>query len=303
MTNSVRNLQKIGLDRGFVNVSDEYRSVHFAPLGYRRSRTVIHVDFHTGNPLRSAPTLSGNSAYVRNIGHRGARAVPPPEGAHPPCPEPRAFRARALPQPHRLDTGLRRPRGRTLGGAVDDVTRIGLELNRNSAEASFPRPAAPTSSPGADTAVTGSASTPTTRVAHHRAHQGPHVRQRAQRHGRRRLPCVERGWRRRHPVARHRRVEPAVGLPVHRDGGGYHTIACVRSGKVLDKAVLGGGGRGGRTDDRRRPDEPAVAAAPAGRGGVRPGRPQQGVNDQAIALSSSKGARCLPSSADGACCK
>jgi hypothetical protein len=108
---------------------------------------------------------------------------------------------------------------------------------------------------------------------------------------------------RRHPVARHRRVEPAVGLPVHRDGGGYHTIACVRSGKVLDKAVLGGGGRGGRTDDRRRPDEPAVAAAPAGRGRVRPGRPQQGVNDQAIALSSSKGARCLPSSADGACCK
>ncbi|WP_245877539.1 RICIN domain-containing protein [Streptomyces glaucescens] len=85
--------------------------------------------------------------------------------------------------------------------------------------------------------------------------------------------------------------------------GAYHTIACVRSGKVLDKAVLGGGGRGGRTDDRRRPDEPAVAAARAGRGRVRPGRPQQGVNDQAIALSSSKGARCLPSSADGACCK
>ena len=170
-----------------------------------------------------------------------------------------------------------------------------------SAEASFPRSAAPTSSPGADTAVTGSASAPTTRTAHQGAHQGPHVRQRAQRHGRRRPPCVERGWRRRQPGTRHRRVEPAVGLPVHRDG--YHTIACVRSGKVLDKAVLDGGRRGGRTDDRRRPDEPAVAVAPAGWGRLRPGQPHQGVNDQAIALSSSKGARCLPSSADGACCK
>ncbi|HZF91873.1 hypothetical protein [Streptomyces sp.] len=71
MANNLRNFeQKIGLGRGSVNVSDEYRSVHFAPPGYRRSRTVTHIDFRTGNPLRSAPTPSGNSTYVRNIGHR-----------------------------------------------------------------------------------------------------------------------------------------------------------------------------------------------------------------------------------------
>ncbi|MFC5637350.1 RICIN domain-containing protein [Streptomyces bullii] len=45
---------------------------------------------------------------------------------------------------------------------------------------------------------------------------------------------VERGRRRRHPVARHRRVEPAVAF--RSTGNGYHTIACVRSGKVLDVA-------------------------------------------------------------------
>jgi hypothetical protein len=88
--------------------------------------------------------------------------------------------------------------------------------------------------------------------------------------------------------------------------------------------VLDGGRRGGRADDRRRPDEPPLAAAPADRGRVRPGQPQQrqGARRQGrqygrpchadpvprrrqlqIALSSSKGARCLPPSADDGCCK
>jgi hypothetical protein len=56
------------------------------------------------------------------------------------------------------------------------------------------------------------------------------VRQRAQRQGRRRLPCVERGRLRRHPVARHRRVEPAVGLPVHGGRLPHHRLCPQRQG-------------------------------------------------------------------------
>ncbi|EDY55482.1 conserved hypothetical protein [Streptomyces sviceus ATCC 29083] len=103
--------QKISLGRGFVNVSGEYRRRISWPPGYRRSRGVTHVDFHTGPPLRSAPTPSGNSTHVRNIGHSRCESGPAPGRNPPPMPATTCFPG-ASPSPtplpgHRTSTPSR----------------------------------------------------------------------------------------------------------------------------------------------------------------------------------------------------
>ena len=77
-----------------------------------------------------------------------------------------------------------------------------------------------------------------------------------------------------HPVARHRRIEPALDLPVRSGRLPHHHLRPQRQGprriRLLDR-----GRRADRTDDRRRPDQPAMATAPADRWRVRRGQPQQ----------------------------